>query len=143
MHADEKLTAQERQLWLNKDFVRGVGRSIGVECCRWGYSLAKSYSGPSMVLIKSRARSKPKKSINAPESWRKIAALHHELARQSANGTYFLGCRDAAKAHNSLNKDSANNINRALVSLGVVEFVRIGEARPGRNASEFGYLLPL
>ena len=35
---------------------------------------------------------------HAPESWRRLAALHRELARQSANGTYFLGCRDAAKA---------------------------------------------
>jgi hypothetical protein len=34
VHAEEKLTAQERQLWLNKDFVRSVCRSIGVECCR-------------------------------------------------------------------------------------------------------------
>ena len=36
---------------------------------------------------------------DAPESWRRLAALHRELARQSANGTYFLSCRDAAKAH--------------------------------------------
>src|SRR5262249_32275832 len=44
----------------------------------------------------------------AQESWRRVAALHRELARQSANGAYFLGCRDAAKAHPGLNKDSAN-----------------------------------
>jgi hypothetical protein len=36
---------------------------------------------------------------DAPESWRRLAALHRELARLSANGTYFLTCRDAAKAH--------------------------------------------
>jgi hypothetical protein len=77
----------------------------------------------------------------APESWRSLAALHRELARQSASGTYFLSCRDAAKAHASLNKDSANNINRALDQLGVIEIVRIGAAHPGRNASEFRYLL--
>src|SRR5262249_25089843 len=50
----------------------------------------------------------------APESWRRLAALHRELARQSANGIYFLGCRDAARAHPSLNKDSANNIQNVL-----------------------------
>jgi hypothetical protein len=81
--------------------------------------------------------------VDAPESWRKVATLHCELARQSANGTYFLGCRDAAKAHHSLNKDSANNVNRALAQLGVIESVRIGDARPGGKASEFRYLLRL
>jgi len=80
---------------------------------------------------------------DAPESWRKVATLHRELARQSANGTYFLGCRDAAKAHHSLNKDSANNVNHALAQLGVIVPVRVGDARPGGKASEFRYLLSL
>ena len=78
---------------------------------------------------------------DAPESWRSLAALHRELARQSASGIYFVGCRDAAKAHASLNKDSANTINDALAQLGVIEVVRIGAAHPGRNASEYRYLL--
>ena len=81
--------------------------------------------------------------VNAPESWRKVATLHRELARQSANGTYFLGCRDAAKADHSLNKDSANNINHALAQLGDIVPVRVGDARPGGKASEFRYLLSL
>src|SRR5947208_5115037 len=80
---------------------------------------------------------------DGPESWRKLAGLHRELARQSANGTYFLSCRDAAKAHEDLNKDSANNITRALAQLGVISFVRLGDARPGGKASEFRYLLPV
>ena len=81
---------------------------------------------------------------NAPESWRKVAALHRELARQSVNGTYFLSCRDAAKAYEGLNKDSAGNINHALArQLSVIEFVRVGDARPGGKASEFRYLLAL
>jgi hypothetical protein len=78
----------------------------------------------------------------APESWRRLAALHCELARQSANGTYFLSCRDAAKAYQGLNKDSALSINLALARLGVVERVRVGDTRPGGKASEFRYLLP-
>ena len=80
---------------------------------------------------------------DAAESWRRLAALHRELARQSANGTYFLSCRDAARAHSSLNKDSANTINRALDRLGVVKILHVGDSRPGGNASEFRYLLPL
>ena len=79
----------------------------------------------------------------APESWRRLAALHRELARQSANGTYFLSCRDAAKAHPVLNKDLANNINRALDRLGVIKIRARWRSRPGGNASEFRYLLPL
>jgi hypothetical protein len=78
---------------------------------------------------------------DAPEHWRTLAALHRELARQSASGTYFLSCRDAARAHASLNKDSANTINHALAQLGVIKVVRIGVARPGGKASEFRYLL--
>ena len=80
---------------------------------------------------------------DVPESWQWIAALHRELARLSANGTYFLGCRDTAKAHHSLNKDSANTINGALEQLGVISLVRTGEVRPGGNASEFRYRYPL
>jgi hypothetical protein len=78
----------------------------------------------------------------APESWRRLSALHRELARQSPNGTYFLSCRDAAKAHPSLNKDSALSINRALAQLDVIEFVRLGDPRPLGKASEFRYRLP-
>ena len=78
---------------------------------------------------------------DAAESWPRLAALHRDLARQSANGTYFLSCRDAAKAHPSLNKDSANNINRALEQLGVTKIIQVGAAHPGGNASEFRYLL--
>ena len=78
---------------------------------------------------------------DAPGSWRSLAALHRELARQSANGTYFLSCRDAAKAHASLNKDSANDINRALAQLAVIQLLRTGASYPGGKASEFRYLL--
>jgi len=80
---------------------------------------------------------------DAPESWRRIVALHRELARQSEDGTYFLSARDAAKAHPSLNKDSAYNINLALDSFGVIKLVKVGEAKPGGDASVFRYLLPL
>jgi hypothetical protein len=74
---------------------------------------------------------------DAPESWRKLSALHRELARLSSSGIYFLSCRDAAKAHPGLNKDSANTINRALAQLGVIKLMRVGVAQPGGKASEF------
>jgi len=80
---------------------------------------------------------------DAEESWRRLAALHRDLARQSANGTYFLSCRDAAKAHPNLSKDSANTIQHALERLKVISIERVGHSRPGGKASEFRYLLPL
>jgi hypothetical protein len=83
------------------------------------------------------------KLAHAPESWRRLAALHRELARQSANGSYFLGCRDAAKGSPGLIHQTAYNINLALDRVGVIKIVRVGDARPGGNASEFRYLLPL
>jgi hypothetical protein len=78
-----------------------------------------------------------------PESWRRIAALHRELARRSANGIYFLTCRDAAKAFPGLSHQMAYNINLALAQLGVVEIVHRGDARPnGGRASQFQFLSP-
>ncbi len=78
---------------------------------------------------------------DAPESWRRVAALHRELCHRSANKTYYLSCRDAAKAWHGLSKSSAANINRALAQLAVIEIVRIGDARPNGKASSFRYLL--
>ena len=81
---------------------------------------------------------------NAPESLRRVAALHCELSLRSTNAekTYFLGCRDAAKAHAGLSKTEAAIINRALVQLGVIEIARDGEQIPDGRASEYRYLLP-
>jgi len=80
---------------------------------------------------------------DAPESWRRIAALHRELARRSANGIYFLTCRDAAKAFPGLSHQAAYNISLALAQLGVVEIVHRGDPRPnGGRAAQFLYLLP-
>jgi hypothetical protein len=77
----------------------------------------------------------------APESWRRVAALHRELFRLSGGKTYFLGCRDAAKVHPGLIHQTAYNINLALAQLGVVEVVRAGDPHPGGRASQFRYLL--
>jgi len=81
---------------------------------------------------------------DAPESWRRIAALHRELSRRSTNKnkTYFLSCRDAAKAYPGLSHQAAYTINLALEQLGMIEIVRIGDKRLGGKASEFRYLLP-
>jgi hypothetical protein len=77
-----------------------------------------------------------------PEGWRRIAALHRELSRRSANGIYFLTCRHAAKAAPGLSHQAAYNINLALAQLGVVDIVQRGDARPiGGRASQFRYLM--
>jgi hypothetical protein len=80
---------------------------------------------------------------DAPESWRRIAALHRELSRSCANGTYFLSYRDAAKVCDGLSHQTAYPITFALDRLGVIEIVSKGKA--GLNsgkAAEFRYLLP-
>jgi len=80
---------------------------------------------------------------DAPESWRRIAALHRALARRSANGIYFLTCRDAAKAFPGLSHQTAYNINLALAQLWVVEIVHKGDPRPnGGKAAQFRFLSP-
>jgi len=80
---------------------------------------------------------------NAPEKCRRLMALHRELHRLSANRTYFLAYRDAAKSCKGLSHQEAHTITGALVRLGVIEIVRKGKA--GLNsgeAAEFRYLLP-
>jgi hypothetical protein len=80
---------------------------------------------------------------DAPTSWRRIAALHRELSRRSTktDKTYFLTCRDAAKAVPGMNHQTAYDINFALVRFGVIEIVRVGDPRPKGKASEFRFLL--
>jgi hypothetical protein len=79
----------------------------------------------------------------APESWRRIAALHCEMSRLRKDGTYFLACRDAAKACVGLSHQQAYAITTgALVRFGVIKIVKKGKA--GLNsgkAIEFRYLL--
>lgn len=80
---------------------------------------------------------------DAPEGWRRIAALHQDLSRRSGNGIYYLSCRDAAKAFPGLSHQMAYNINLALAQLGVIEIVDKGDPRPARGrATQFRYLLP-
>jgi hypothetical protein len=83
---------------------------------------------------------------DAPESFRRVAALHRELSRRSTKRkkTYFLSSRDAAKAVPGLSHQTAYNINLTLAQAqhGVIKIVCVGIARPsGGKASEFRYLL--
>jgi CHC2 zinc finger len=81
------------------------------------------------------------KMPDAPETWRRLVALHRELSRRVGGGTYFLSSRDAAKAVPGLHHQTAYNINLVLAQSGVIEVVRVGEARPNGKASKFRYLL--
>jgi hypothetical protein len=80
---------------------------------------------------------------NAPESWRRLAALQRELSCSTAAYIYFLSYRDAAKVSNGLTPRKAHTITGALVKLGVIEIVCEGKAGlNGGEAAEFRYLLP-
>jgi hypothetical protein len=80
---------------------------------------------------------------NAPEKCRRLIALHRELSRLSANGTYFLSYRDAAKACKGLSHQEAHTITGALVRYGVIKILSKGEAGlNGAKAAVFRYLLP-
>jgi hypothetical protein len=63
------------------------------------------------------------------------------MSRRVGGGTYFLSSRDAAKAFPGLSHQTAYYINLVLERLGVIEIVRVGEARPSGKASKFRYLL--
>jgi hypothetical protein len=80
---------------------------------------------------------------DAPENWRRLAALHRELSRLCVGNTYFLSYRDAAKACDELTHQTAHTFTLALVRLGVIEIVRKGKAGlNSRKAAQFRYLLP-
>ena len=81
---------------------------------------------------------------DAPESWRRLAALHRELSCLSTNKhkTYFLSYRDAAKAFPGLNHQTAYNITLSLERLSVIKIASKGEARPNGKAAKFRYVLP-
>ena len=80
---------------------------------------------------------------DAPENCRRLVALHRELSRLSANGTYFLSYRDAAKVCKGLSHQEAHTITGALVRLGVIKILSKGDAGlNGAKAAEFRYLLP-
>jgi len=78
---------------------------------------------------------------NAPENWRRVAALHRELSRSCRGNTYFLSCRHGALAYSGLNYQAVSNINHALDRLGVIKLVRVGDQGPNGKASQFRYLL--
>ena len=82
-------------------------------------------------------------ATHAPESWRRLAALHRELALLRAKPTYFLSYRDAAKVFDGMTHQQAFDITGALNTLGVIEIVCKGKAGlNSRKAAEFRYLLP-
>jgi hypothetical protein len=78
---------------------------------------------------------------DAPESWRRVLALHREMSRRVGGGTYFLSCRDTAKAFPGLCHQTAYNINLILAQREVIEIVRVGDQRPNGKASQFRHLL--
>ena len=78
---------------------------------------------------------------NAPESWRRVAAVHRELSGLCRGNTYFLSCRDGAKVHPGLSYQAVSDINRVLERLGLIKVIRAGDQRPNGKASEFRYLL--
>ena len=78
---------------------------------------------------------------DVPQSWRRIAALHRERSRLTGGNTYFLICRNAAKAAFGVSYQTAYSINLAFVHFGVIEIVRVGDPRPGGKASQFRYLV--
>jgi hypothetical protein len=80
--------------------------------------------------------------LNAPESWRRLAALHRELSRLRDKPTHFLAYRDAARVFDGMSHQEAHAITGALETLGVIKIVSKGKAGlNSREAAEFRCLL--
>jgi hypothetical protein len=79
-----------------------------------------------------------------PISWRRIAALHRELAKQANGGVYKLSCRDTADALEGWSFQDAFALNDALVEAGVITKAENGAAGKRKGvATKWRYLLPL
>ena len=81
---------------------------------------------------------------DAPETWRRIAALHREKARQAKGGVYGLSCRDTANALEGWDHREAHALNEALAKAGVIK--KVGNGAVGKRkgvAARWRYLLPL
>jgi hypothetical protein len=75
---------------------------------------------------------------HAPESWRRLAALHRELSRLRGKPTHFLAYRDAARVFDGMSHQEAHSITGALETLGVIKIVDKGKAGlKSRKAAEF------
>jgi len=80
---------------------------------------------------------------NAPESWRRLAALHRGLSRLCGTPGYFLAYRDAARVSDGMRHQEAHTITGALATLRVIKIEHNGQAGlNSRQAAEFQYLLP-
>jgi hypothetical protein len=79
---------------------------------------------------------------NAPENWRRLAALHCELSRLRGKPTHFLAYRDAARVFDGMSHQEAHAITGALETLGVIKIVSKGKkGLNSKKAAEFRYLL--
>ncbi len=78
----------------------------------------------------------------APETWKRLAAIHRELSVANGGNTHFLSYRDAAQAI-GVSPQQAHDITFTLEAFGVFKIVDKGQAGPnGGKAAEFLYLLP-
>ena len=77
----------------------------------------------------------------APETWRRLAAIHRELSAANGGNTHFLSYRNAARAI-GVSPQQAHDITLTLEAFGVIKIVDKGQAGPGsQKAAEFLYLL--
>jgi hypothetical protein len=106
-------------------------------------------TGDTLRLAKQRARALPLPEIpgftDAPDSMRKIAALHRELQRVTSDAPHFLTAEDAREFAALKHKIKAHRIQLRLADdrLGVLRCVKRGDPRKGGKPTLWLYLLPI
>jgi 5S rRNA maturation endonuclease (ribonuclease M5) len=106
-------------------------------------------TGDTLRLAKQRARALPLPEIpgfiDAPDSMRKIAALHRELQRATGDVPHFLTAEDAREFAALKHKIKAHRIQLRLADdrLGVLRCVKRGDPRKGGKPTVWLYLLPI
>jgi len=106
-------------------------------------------TGDTLLLAKERALSLPLPAIpgfiDAPDSMRKIAALHRELQRASNSAPHFCTAEDAREFAGLKHKIEAHRIQSRLADdrMGVLRCVKRGDPHKGGRPTLWLFLLPI
>ncbi len=106
-------------------------------------------TGDTLLLAKERALSLPLPAIpgfiDAPDSMRKIAALHRELQRASNSAPHFCTAEHAREFAGLKHKIEAHRIQLRLADdrMGVLRCVKRGDPHKGGRPTLWLFLLPI
>jgi hypothetical protein len=129
-----KLAAFDRW-WQRAQSVVGTrDRQVSLDDYFAAWGSRKWGEGGALATIIGSALLRPLPDLPLSETGRKLASICRELSRN--DGAFFLGTRTPAKAL-GVSHVTVHNLLNAMIGLGVLRVVNIGESYAGGLASEY------